>query len=336
MTPKSLVGLAVVTAAAVAAAVMVAGGSAADSAVADRGRVLLPDLVQKADAVDSLAVTVGKDTTTLTRDGDRFVDASGYPARIDSVRKLVASLTTLTIDEDKTDKSDRYADLGLADPTAATGAATRVALIDKAGKPVVAAVYAGTKDYTVGGSRGGQYVRLDGNPQSYLVRGSLDVPTARADWFDARITDIKPATLSKVTLTDANGATVDFVRTGDKLLPAALPDGKAPDEGKANRVTAFLQGFDFTDVRKETPASIANTTRLRYETADGLTVTATAVPAADEAGKGWIRIAAEAADPKAADTAKAINDKAAGYEFKVNTIHTEMFGWTVASLAKDG
>jgi len=335
MTPKSLIGLAIVTAAAVAAAVVVAGGTAADSAVADRGRALLPDLVKTSASVDRLAITVGKDTTTLTRDGDRFIDASGYPARLDTVRKLVSSLATLTIDEDKTDKPDRYVDLGLADPTADNGAATKVALLDKEGKPV-AALYAGTKDYTVGGSRGGQYVRLDGDPQSYLVRGSLDMPTARADWFDARLTDIKPATLSKVTLTDATGASVDFLRTGDKLLPAALPDGKAPDEGKANRVTAFLQGFDFTDVRKETPASIGNTTRLRYETADGLTVTATAVPAADEAGKGWIRIAAEAVDPKAADAAKAINDKAAGFEFKVNTIHTEMFGWTVASLAKEG
>ncbi|WP_026790863.1 DUF4340 domain-containing protein [Pleomorphomonas oryzae] len=335
MTPKSLIGLAVITAAAVAAAVVVAGGNSAGSAVADRGRALLPDLVKTSASVDRLAITIGKDTTTLTRDGDRFVDTSGYPARIDEVRKLVSSLATLTIDEDKTDKPDRYEDIGLADPQAEKGGATKVALLDKAGKPV-AAIYAGTKDYTVGGSRGGQYVRLDGNPQSYLVRGSLDMPTARADWFDARLTDIKPATLSKVTLTDASGATVDFTRTGDKLLPAALPDGKAPDEGKANRVTAFLQAFDFSDVRKETPATIGNTMRLRYETTDGLAVTATAVPATNEAGKGWIRIKAEAIDPKATDAAKAINDKAAGYEFKVNTIHTEMFGWTVTSLAKEG
>lgn len=335
MTPKSLIGLAVVTAAAVVAAVVVAGGDSAGSAVADRGRILLPDLAKTSASVDRVAITIGKDTTTLTRDGNRFIDTSGYPAQIDEVRKLVASLTLLTIDEDKTDKPDRYEDLGLADPAAEKGAATKVALLDKAGKPL-AAIYAGTKDYTVGGSRGGQYVRLDGNPQSYLVRGSLDMPAARADWFDARLTDIKPAALSKVTLTDASGASVDFTRNGDKLLPAALPDGKAPDEGKANRVTAFLQAFDFSDVRKETPATIGNTTRLRYETIDGLAVTTTAVPAADDAGKGWIRIKAEAIDPKAADAAKAINDKTAGYEFKVNTIHTEMFGWTVASLAKEG
>lgn len=335
MTPKSLIGLAVVTTAAVIAAVVVAGGTAADSAVADRGRALLPGLVKSSASVERLVVTAGKDTTTLTRDGQSFIDTSGYPAQIEGVRKLVSSLATLTIDEDKTDKPDRYVDLGLADPAAGEGAATKVELLDKDGKPI-AVVYAGSKDYTVGGSRGGQYVRLEGSPQSYLVRGSLDMPTARADWFEARLTDIKPAELAKVTLTDASGASVDFLRIGDKLLPAALPDGKAPDEGKANRVTAFLQGFDFTDVRKETPASIGNATRLRYETSNGLAVTATAVPATDDAGKGWIRIVAEAIDPKAADAAKAINGKTAGYEFKVNTIHTEMFGWTVASLAKEG
>lgn len=335
MTPKSLIGLAVVTAVAVGAAVYVSGATNAGGAVADRGKTLLPDLVQKSASVAGIAITTGKDTATLNRVGEAFVDASGYPAKIEPVRKLVSSLATLTIDEDKTDKPERYVDLGLADPAADKGAATRVALLDKEGKPL-AVVYAGTKDLSVGGSRGGQYVRLDGAPQTYLVRGSLDLPGGRADWFDARVADIKPADLAKVTLTDRTGASVDFVRNGDKLLPAALPDGKAPDEGKANRVTAFLQGFDFTDVRKETPASISGTTVLRYETTGGLAVTATAVPAADDAGKGWIRVKAEAIDPKAADAAKAINDKAAGYEFKVNTIHTEMFGWTAADLAKAG
>lgn len=334
MTPKSLIGLAVVTAVAVGAAIYVGGGNAAGGAVADRGKTLLPDLVQKSASVASIAITTGKDTATLSRQGEGFVDASGYPAKIEPVRKLVASLATLTIDEDKTDKPDRYVDLGLADPAADTGAATKVALLDKEGKPL-AVVYAGTKDLSVGGSRGGQYVRLDGAPQTYLVRGALDLPSSRSDWFDARITDIKSADLAKITLTDTTGATTDFVKTGDKLLPT-LGDGKTADEGKANRVTAFLQGFDFSDVRKETPASISGTTVLRYETVNGLAVTATAVPAATDADKGWIRVKAEAIDPKAADAAKAINDKAAGYEFKVNTIHTEMFGWKVADLAKAG
>jgi hypothetical protein len=334
MTPKSLIGLAVVTAVAVGAAIYVGGGTAAGGAVADRGKTLLPDLVQKSASVASIAITTGKDTATLTRQGEGFADASGYPAKIEPVRKLVSSLATLTIDEDKTDKPDRYVDLGLADPAADKGAATKVALLDKEGKPL-AVIYAGTKDLSVGGSRGGQYVRLDGAPQTYLVRGALDLPSGRSDWFDARITDIKSADLAKITLTDTTGATVDFVKTGDKLLPT-LADGKAADEGKANRVTAFLQAFDFSDVRKETPASISGTTVLRYETTNGLAVTATAVPAATDADKGWIRIKAEAIDPKAADAAKAINDKAAGYEFKVNTIHTEMFGWKVADLAKAG
>lgn len=334
MTPKSLIGLAVITVVAVGAAIQVAGGDAASGSMADRGKTLLPDLVQTSASVESIAITTGKETATLVRAGEGFADASGYPAKIEPIRKLVSSLATLTIDEDKTDKADRYADIGLADPGADKGAATKVALLGKEGKPL-AVVYAGTKDYKVGGSRGGQYVRVEGDAKSYLVRGAIDLPTARADWFDAGIADIKPADLTKVVLTDSTGQSADFVKTGDKLLPT-LADGKTADEGKANRVTAFLQGFAFSDVRKETPASISGTTVLRYETANGLAVTATAVPAATDADKGWIRVKAEALDPKAADAAKAINDKAAGYEFKVNTIHTEMFGWTVADLAKAG
>ncbi len=177
------------------------------------------------------------------------------------------------------------------------------------------------------------YVRLDGAPQTYLVRGALDLPSGRSDWFDARITDIKSADLSKIVLTDSTGATADFVKTGDKLLPT-LADGKTADEGKANRVTCLPAGLRLFGCPKGNTGLDLRHHRAALRDHHGLAVTATAVPAATDSDKGWIRIKAEAVDPKAADAAKAINDKAAGYEFKVNTIHTEMFGWKVADLAK--
>lgn len=335
MTPKSLIGLATVTVAAVALAAGVTMESGGAGVNADRGRLLLPDLAAKASEAATITVTGDKGAITLARKGDGFVDKSGYPVQLDDVRALMTSLATLTIFEDKTDKPDRYADLGLAAPGSKSGGATEIEIAGKDGASL-ASVFAGTKDYTVGGSRGGQYVRIGGTATSYLVRGSVDVPVQRSAWFDTRLSDIAPKSL----------AAVDFVaRDGEKLSPAVkdgvltlaeVAAGKAADDKKLDRLAHLFQRFDFEDV-KAAPSPVASGgASVRVETSDGLALTLTEVPAEAGSGAGaWAILKAEAVKPEAADAAKAIAAKADGFAFEVGSSMAEVFGWTPASFVKD-
>lgn len=342
MTPKSLLGLSAVTVLAVAAAVGLSLSGGAGSVSADRGRLLLPDLAAKANTVAAVTVTTAKDTMDLARKGDGFVDKSGYPVKIDAVRALMTSLTTLTIFEDKTDKPDRYADLGLADPTAKTGGATEIALAG-AGGAKLAAVYAGTKDYTVGGSRGGQYVRVGGDARSYLVRGSVEVPAQRSDWFDTRLSDVDPAKIAKIDYIDRGGQDVALVGKDGKLGLATVPDGKVADDGKVDRMSHFFQRFDFQDVRPAAATPAPSAAHVRVETVDGLALTLTEEPAAatDKVGadaKGtevWATLKAEAMKPTAEADAKAIAAKADGFAFKLGPAMAATFVWTPDVFVKD-
>lgn len=333
MTPKSLVVLAVVTAIAIGTAVVVARNDQAGSVIADRGRILVPDLVAKANSVASITVVKGKTTMTMTRSGDGFVDATGYPVKTEAVGTLLTSLATLTVAEGKTDRPDRYADLDLADPSADKGGATEIEL-KATGGATIATVFAGTKDMSVGGSRGGQYVRVDGAPKSYLVRGHVEMPEERADWFDARLVDVKPKDLKSAELVNRAGATIDFVKAGDSLALATPPDGKTPDETKFTKLAYMFQGFDFVDVRKATATPGGNAASFKVETADGLSVTMTECPSTGDADKDWIRISAAAVDPKAEDAVKAIAAKTDGYEFKIRSTYLDIFGWSVDDLVK--
>lgn len=333
MTPKSLAILAVLTAAAVGTAIIEARNDQAGSAIADRGRVLIPDLVAKANSIGTITVTSGKTTTALTRVGDGFSDATGYPVKTETVRALVASLATLTVAEGKTDKPDRYADIGLADPDAAKGAATEIDVKTGDGASL-ANLYAGAKDLSVGGSRGGQYVRVGGEAKTYLVRGSVDLPSDRADWFDTRLVDVKPKDIVSARLINTAGTTIAFVKSGDSLALATPVEGKTPEQAKFTRLAYMFQGFDFEDVRKAGAAPAADAPSFRVETGDGLAVTMTALPAATDADKGWVRLAAEAVDPKSADAAKAIAAKVDGFEFRIKSTYADLFGWTVDDLVK--
>ena len=80
MTLRSFSVLAGTTAFAVVLAIATSLSFNSDSAVGERGNSFLPGLAQKATKISTIKVTDGNSIVTLKREGDRFIDASGFPA----------------------------------------------------------------------------------------------------------------------------------------------------------------------------------------------------------------------------------------------------------------
>ncbi|MDR3494979.1 MAG: DUF4340 domain-containing protein [Ancalomicrobiaceae bacterium] len=327
MQRKTLIGLGLATVVAVVAAVGVSVSDHAEGILADSGRTLFPDLKTDLGSIDHVVVTRGKGVTTVTRSGEHFVDASGYPVKPKAIADLVASLGTLVIDEKKTAEPVRYPELDLADPTAKSGAAVRVEL--KAGDRTVAGLYAGKQDDTVGSASGGQYVRRLDGPASYLVRGTVKLPNTRADWFETRLLGIDAKTLAAATFTPRTGEAVDLVKAGDGLALATTPDGRKPDTTKLDRLAHVASALDFEDVRAGKGAAPPGGAAFRLTTGAGLVVTiAEDGPSADR----WVRISAEAAKDTAHADADAINAKAKGFAFRLSSHDAEPFAWKAEDL----
>src|SRR4029453_17064486 len=72
--------------------------------------------------------------------------------------------------------------LGLADPGAAN-AGKEITIRTARGE--LADVVVGNRDSSIGGPTGGMYVRLKGQPQTWLARGNVRLPSSKADWFAA-------------------------------------------------------------------------------------------------------------------------------------------------------
>ncbi|MEM9029592.1 MAG: DUF4340 domain-containing protein, partial [Pseudomonadota bacterium] len=178
MTPKSFLALATATLVAVLLAMVTSSTSNTGNVIADRGESFVSGLAEKANSIASITTVTSDGTTTVTKKGNTFVDASGFPIKDETARQLVTSLALLSIEERKTDVADRHADLELAAPDAKSGAGQRITLKDS-GDRVVADVIAGRREFTVGGTRGGQYVRNASDTQAYLVRGTVNVPSGR-------------------------------------------------------------------------------------------------------------------------------------------------------------
>src|SRR5215468_4270760 len=217
MNPKHLATLAVVAAISIITTGWVLRTGAPTGASDRRGESVIPSLLAKGSDITGLSIRDGADTFVIERRDKRFVASdSGYPVKTDAVSDVVASSSGLTFQEARTSDPARYGDLGLADP-GAKDAGKEITFRTAGGE--LASFIVGNSDTTVGGPTGGVFIRLKGQPQAFLVRGSVQLPTGgRSGWFVPFKFDVKRSEIKKVELVGGG-------RDGVTLLPNAERPG---------------------------------------------------------------------------------------------------------------
>jgi uncharacterized protein DUF4340 len=332
MNTTHLTTLAVLAATSIAAA---AWGlhTAAPTVTSDRrGENVVPSLAGKANNITGISIRDGADTLVIERRDNVFVEAnSGYPVKTDAVRDLIASTAGLTFYEARTSDPARYGDLGLADP-GTKDAGKEIALRTAGGE--LASFLVGKSDATVGGSAGGVFIRPKGQPQTFLVRGSIRLPTppGRAGWFAPLSFDVKRYNIKKAELIGGGRDGLTVVPDGEtpgKFVLADVPEKRTPDNLRASLLPSFVDNFQFQDVRKTTTKAAADARRLVVDAGGDLQITLTTL---GDLTEGWVQITAEAKTDAAKDKAKLITSKVEGYDFRLLPREGDRLGWTMADL----
>jgi hypothetical protein len=337
MKPRQLLILAVLAAVSVGTTAAVRRAGTPTVTSDRRGERVLPKLLTDANAITGLTVRQGADTLTIERRDRAFVAAdSGFPVKLDAVRDVVTSSIELAFEEARTSDPSRYGELGIADPGAVAEAGKEI--IVRAASGDLADFVVGNRDSTVGGAAGGVFVRLQGEPQTWLARGSVRLPASRADWFAAVDLGIKGAEIRKVELAGGGRDGVTAAASAEKpgeLKLDNVPEKRTPEPYKVGRLPGLIENFNFQDVRKQTKAA-DDARRMTVQVSDGLRLTVTSV--GDLAG-GWVQIKAEAAgdakDDKAVERAKQIAAKVDGYDFRLSASQAEVLGWTATELTSE-
>lgn len=334
MTLRSLAVLGVITAVAVAAAVATSFSWSTRDAVSDRGVTLLPDVAKQIGDIATISIKTEDQEITLKREGDAFAEAeSGFPVKQDVVRNLMASVALLNIEEKKTTDATRHAELNLAAKDAEKGAGEWVSFASKNGDEI-AAVIAGKTDFTVGGIRGGQYVRRADEDQTYLVRGSVKLPYGRSGWFETKLLEVKPETVVSAEITKGADKQAALTQVGGALKLVNLPEGKVVDDTKIGQLTRLFQNLTFIDVRKKANTAKADAPSVSIATADGLSVKLVSLGVTEDKGH-WVQIVASGETPEAKTVLADVAKKLETYEFKVSGSKIAPIDWTSADLTKD-
>jgi hypothetical protein len=251
-----------------------------------QGAELLPSLGQDMNSVTAVKVRKGSKTVSVTvhKVGDQWAvsERGDYPADVAKLRKLLLALRDAKIVEEKTSNPERYAQIGVEDPS----------LPGAVGAEITVIAPSGTHAVIVGKPVGeGNFARRVGETQSYSVEPAISLETEPRFWIDSRLLDVpvaliqsievKPATGAGYTLHRANPAdntfTLDGVPTGRKPLDA---HALAPSPTTVTGVTA-------EEVSPVAAVDFSQSSQTTVTLSDGNVITLTGTVLAD---KHWLQV----------------------------------------------
>lgn len=336
MNTKHLIILGALAAAGIAANAVVYSTSPQRILTDKRGVMMFPDLISRANDIATISVRDKDGLFEVERKDKGFFEKdSGYAVKPELFRDVAAGAATLTYEEAKTADETRLGDLGLADPAKdKTDKAGREVTFRNAKGDIIAQFIAGNRDNTVGGARGGQFVRLANDKQAWLMRGAVNVPVPHTAWFEINLINMNKDALARVELSGGglDAINLDSTKKGDDLkLLNAPPEGRKADSNKALRVAFMMDPLSFDGVRKPKEEVKPDARKLVAIGHDGLRITVTNV---GDLKDGWVRIKAEGTDEASKKTAAELAPKVDGFEFKLIDRYNEVLGWKLEDFTE--
>lgn len=314
MSPKTFI----VVAAAAAIAVLAAGLSLSRDRgyglAAQTGERVFPELLEGINDVQSMVIEQpGGVTITLElgKAGWSMKDRDGYPARAVKVRQTIFGLAKIAYREPKTRRKEKFAKLGLRDPSEKGAASSRAKLFG-GGKLVADLIIGNSRTGKVGKAEGGVYFRLPGDEQTWLGSESLNISAERPNWLERKIVNLSRDRVRRVVIRHADGQTLSLSKAtpeaGDFTLDDMPPGKKLKKKSGPNGVGGALANLQLNDVVKETAPFDAATTTADFTTFDGLSVR---IRLTKRNGEFWLRIEASGKE------AEAITARTAGWVYRI-------------------
>lgn len=244
------------------------------------GRPLIPGLMEKINDIEAVSIEHGGKTMTFQRDGEgswTLVEADGYPADRERIRNILIGLAGLEKIEPKTALPEFYPDLRVEDNMNEKSGSYLVTLLTNEGDPLTR-LLVGKRTNGISWNGQGYFVRFPDDPQSWLVRGNVDVTGDMRSWLSVRLLPLVKGRTSSITIVDGTKtreAVYKLTAPAMAMQPSFLSDGHFIISADfIEKMENALTAFDFEDVAAR-PKNLAEETPFSsafIETFDGLNI----------------------------------------------------------------
>lgn len=324
MSPKPLLGLALVTLVVTLAAVVAVLLEPHAGPLPAADEPAFPALHDDPQAVARITIAATGQETVLERAGDDWVVANrnGYPAATQEVRDLVIGLLDMRLIEPKTTRIDRMGRLDLQSLDTEGSAARRVRLEDAEGEVLVDVLVGKGRNRLTGTEPAGTYIRQPGEAQAWLTSGRVEPSSQPGDWLAREIIGVPAEQVQAVAVAPPNGPAYRFVRTAadQPFELSGLQAGEALAEAAdPAELAQTLTGVEVQDVQRAGEISWPEAEwRLRLTTFDGLEI---GLRLALQDDRSWLQVAdvvaEDGAAPELTARAEAIRGRTSGWAYQI-------------------
>lgn len=327
MQPKqfNLLAVAAVVSLIAAGAVHSAYNSFNDVVVS--GQKLFPSLESRADATGSISLQQGETKLTFNKSADGKVwslaERDGYPIDPQKIRQLVVSLGQAELIDRKTKNKDLYAKLDLGDPAVKVSDAKLVRLADSNNQTIAEVVIGKERREAFGSGQAGTYVRMPGDPQTWLAKVELNASMDVVDWVKPAFFKVDDQKIASLVVKEGDKPAYKIHRgekkKDEKLAAFEFADVPGDRKTKAGvSISDFIKGIsslEMRDVRKAKADDAKPDMTAELALLDG---TQFKIGMKREDKKRWITVAV-AAEGKDAAAAKAVGEATKGWVFEIPT-----------------
>jgi hypothetical protein len=282
---------------------------------------ILPGLRGHMNDAASLTIKTGSATIHLTRkpvpknpsEGWQLADKSDYPVSPATIRPVLDGMLALRGVERKTDRPALYGRLDL--DLLKDGTARELILANAQDKTLGDVILGRQKDDASGQGHDLIYVRVPSAPRAWLAEPPISPPAEALDYIDHAVVSLDADKVATITLTQGSDTTIIArPKPGGALTVMDLPKGaKLKNAAAPNDIAGALHALELVDVQPAAKLTGAPAAQAKYETFDGLTVTAALTK---RGGAPWITVTA-AGTGKAAKDADAINARTKGWAYQI-------------------
>ncbi len=213
----------------------------------------LPGLSPVLEQINAITITTagGNIVARLSNTNGTWIAlGSGYKANAILINSTLRQLAESKIIEAKTTNAERYARLGVQDIALkdARGFELDLSAVATSGQNLPAfsaAIILGDKTST------GQFARIKGEAQSWLIDTSLEIPGDNVDWLNRELLDIAAAELVAITIIHPDETRVELIKPNADIPEFQLIQSTVarPAAANPNKIAGILSGLRFESVQ---------------------------------------------------------------------------------------
>ncbi|MFP4003491.1 MAG: DUF4340 domain-containing protein [Alphaproteobacteria bacterium] len=286
-----------------------------------------PELAHELGAVRELVIETKDETLRIVRNTEGqwvLPEKDSYPVRREPLREILLGIGELTKVRPATSNPEWHKELRLGAPDEG-GKATRVTLKRENGAELVTLLVGEKADLPDISGLDSWYVRVPGEMQSWLARGTLSLRLDPSAWIVTKVMPVNAGRIRSATVTPPEGPAYTVARENEESESFTLktvPEGAVPKGPRvADGVGQAIADLEIRDARLATDFNFENAPTARYRTFDGLEITVRSLKLGEDV---WATIEARYDGQPGGDAAKSfdasslaadINQRVAGYAF---------------------